>query len=241
MSTLIPRLDILPPAQQLLWPDLGVTGILGYVLYGGTAIALRLGHRASVDFDFFTDLPLDKTALKRACPFITGATILQDMADTLTVETTPSSTLLTPPPPLPGQPSLSGSVKISFFGNIRFGRIGTPDIVSTGLQVASLDDLLATKLKALLQRVEAKDYRDIAALLSAGVALDRGLAGASLLYGAAFQPSECLKALVYFQGGDLDTLTPDVKRTLIVASSSVQAIPQVALASSSLAYHPGTP
>ncbi len=148
---------------------------------------------------------------------------------------------MTPPPPLPGQPSLSGSVKISFFGNIRFGRIGTPDIVSTGLQVASLDDLLATKLKALLQRVEAKDYRDIAALLSAGVALDRGLAGASLLYGAAFQPSECLKALVYFQGGDLDTLTPDVKRTLIVASSSVQAIPQVALASSSLAYHPGTP
>lgn len=239
MSTMMPRLDILPSAQRLLWSDLGIIGTLGYVLYGGTAIALRLGHRASVDFDFFTDLPLDKAALERACPFITGATILQDMADTFTVETTPPSPRLALPSP--GQPSPSGNVKVSFFGSIRFGRIGTPDVVSTGLQIASLDDLLATKLKALLQRVEAKDYRDIAALLAAGVALDRGLAGASLLYGPAFQPSECLKALVYFQGGDLDTLTPDVKNSLIAASSTVQVLPQIALASSSLTYHPGTP
>ncbi len=27
----------------------------GFVLYGGTAIALRLAHRPSVDFDFFND------------------------------------------------------------------------------------------------------------------------------------------------------------------------------------------
>ncbi|MDF1482816.1 nucleotidyl transferase AbiEii/AbiGii toxin family protein [Extensimonas sp. H3M7-6] len=26
---------------------------MGFALYGGTAIALRLGHRQSVDFDFF--------------------------------------------------------------------------------------------------------------------------------------------------------------------------------------------
>lgn len=35
--------------------------VLGFALYGGTAIALRLGHRTSVDFDFFNDRPLDAT------------------------------------------------------------------------------------------------------------------------------------------------------------------------------------
>lgn len=46
-----PRLDILPPAQRALWDELG--GLPhGFVLYGGTALALRLGHRQSIDFDF---------------------------------------------------------------------------------------------------------------------------------------------------------------------------------------------
>lgn len=52
--TFTPRLDVLPPAQQALWPRLRAAAGLGFVLYGGTAIALRLGHRASVDFDFFS-------------------------------------------------------------------------------------------------------------------------------------------------------------------------------------------
>jgi hypothetical protein len=53
--------EILPPAQQRLWPMLRPTAALGLVLYGGTAIALRLGHRVSVDFDFFTDRSLDSS------------------------------------------------------------------------------------------------------------------------------------------------------------------------------------
>ncbi|VAW40374.1 hypothetical protein MNBD_DELTA03-369 [hydrothermal vent metagenome] len=48
-----PHFEILPPAQQQLWTELELTVDLGFVLYGGTAIALRLGHRTSVDFDFF--------------------------------------------------------------------------------------------------------------------------------------------------------------------------------------------
>jgi len=53
-----PRLNILPPAQRSLWPHLvQVPG--HFVLYGGTAIALRLGHRQSIDFDFFSDVDLD--------------------------------------------------------------------------------------------------------------------------------------------------------------------------------------
>lgn len=52
-------MDILPMAQRRLWPQLGNAPKLGFVLYGGTAIALRLGHRDSVDFDFFSERPLD--------------------------------------------------------------------------------------------------------------------------------------------------------------------------------------
>ena len=47
MSLFEPRREILPPTQQELWTELLPTAELGFVLYGGTAIALRLGHRAS--------------------------------------------------------------------------------------------------------------------------------------------------------------------------------------------------
>ena len=31
-----------------------------YYLAGGTAIALQIGHRSSIDFDLFTDKPINK-------------------------------------------------------------------------------------------------------------------------------------------------------------------------------------
>lgn len=239
MPTFVPRLETLPLAQRALWPDLAALSALGYALYGGTAIALRLGHRASVDFDFFTDRPLDKAALRAACAFIAQSTVLQDTADTFTVLIPPAS-FGAPDHPDPdeagdAEPMRHDEVKVSFFGGIGFGRVGVPELTADGVaQVASRDDLMATKLKVLLQRVEAKDYSDIVALLTHGVPLDRGLAGARLLFGPAFQPSECLKALVYFQGGDLDTLSLDSQRTLIDAAAAVGPLPQIALASHTL-------
>jgi hypothetical protein len=56
VNTFEPRLDVLPPSQVALWPDLRAVRE-SFVLYGGTALALRLGHRASVDFDFFSFYP----------------------------------------------------------------------------------------------------------------------------------------------------------------------------------------
>jgi hypothetical protein len=58
---------------------------MGFVLYGGAAIALQLGHRRSVDFDFFSTEPLDKEALRATFSFIHGAAILQDELNTLVV------------------------------------------------------------------------------------------------------------------------------------------------------------
>ncbi len=212
-----PCLDILPRAQRRLWPELKNAQNLGFTLYGGTAIALRLGHRESVDFDFFSDRHLDRERIAMAFPFMKQSTTLQDQDNTWVVLTSADAE--------------GNSVKISFFGALTFGRVGEPQCTDDGvLQIASFDDLMATKLKVVLQRAEAKDYRDIAAMIHAGVSLSRGLASARQLYGPNFQPSESLKALVYFQDGDLQSLGADEKKTLINAVSAVRDLPPVALA-----------
>jgi len=99
---------------------------LGYVLYGLPAIALRLGHRTSVDFDFFASAPLDQNRLRKALPFLAKSTVLKEQENTLEV--------------------LSNSgVKVSFFGGLDFGRVQDPERTEDDvLAVASLDDLMAT-------------------------------------------------------------------------------------------------
>ena len=81
------QLQILPTAQQQqqLWPSLAVLRPVGCALYGGTAIALRYGHRISVDIDFFTSKPLDRRTLSSALPWLNQAEVLQDQPETLTV------------------------------------------------------------------------------------------------------------------------------------------------------------
>jgi hypothetical protein len=78
MNKFQPQFSILPPEQLRLWPDLKPVSGLGYVLYGGTAIALRLGHRTSVDFDFFASAQLDQNRLRKALPFLAKSTVLQE-------------------------------------------------------------------------------------------------------------------------------------------------------------------
>lgn len=218
-----PHRAILPPAQAQLWGELAPAPRLGLVLYGGTAIALRIGHRFSVDFDFFTDNPLDKDALRSSLPFLARSLVIQESPDSLSMLVTRGT-------------ESRQAVKVSFFGGIRFGRVGEPELTDDGaLQVASLDDLMASKVKVILQRIESKDYRDIAAMVKAGASLAKGLASARTMFGRKFQPSESLKALVYFEGGDLHTLATEEKVALIEAASSVRSLPRVELASRELA------
>lgn len=219
------RLELLSAAQQHLWPSLRPLASAGFVLYGGTAITLRLGHRASVDFDFFTERPLDKDNLQVTLPWLAQAVTLQDRPETLTILAQS-----------PGVAAEAGQVKVSFLGSIRFGRVDEPEMTADQVtQVASLRHLLATKLKMILQRIEAKDYLDIDALLGAGVRLDQGLPDAQALYGPTLQPSEYLKALVYFEGGDLETLSADARARLITAASAVGPLPPSAILSTTLA------
>lgn len=204
-----PRTEILPDSQKEVWSLLKPAAKMGFTLYGGTAIALQLGHRQSVDFDLFTDSEINECAILRKMPFLKQGQVIQASGNTITMV----------------YPVNKEPVKISMFGGIAFGRVGTP-LVANGheLPVASLDDLMATKLKVILQRAEKKDYMDIAEMIRSGVSLGKGIGSASAMFGKTFPPKDCLAALTYFKDGDLETLSKQDKEMLISQSSKVTEI-----------------
>ena len=108
------------------------------------------------------------------------------------------------------------------------GVITSADQEQTGVALlASTLDLLATKLKLLLQRAERKDDQDVATLLASGLALSDGLAAVQALYGLGFPVSECLKALVVFADGDLAELGSGDRWRLEQAVLAVDMIPKL--------------
>ncbi|HEX5314537.1 MAG TPA: nucleotidyl transferase AbiEii/AbiGii toxin family protein [Gammaproteobacteria bacterium] len=119
-------------------------------------------------------------------------------------------------------------------------QLSIPDTTDDdALQVAALEDLMATKLKVMLQRIESKDYEDIAAMIEAGQSLERGLAIARAMFGNDFQPNESLKALTWLEGGDLSRLGAETKRLLIETASAVRRLPSVTRTAQTLALpHP---
>jgi hypothetical protein len=195
------RRDVLPPGQRKLWPLLAPLKDMGYCLYGGTALALRFGHRESMDFDFFTERTLDRKALEATLPWFRNGTVLRAEPDTHVL--------------LAAVPRSRREVKVSFFGGLRIGRVGTPDLSDDGaILVASVRDLLATKLKALFDRVEPKDYLDVAEILSRGGNLLQGLSDAGALFGKTFSPAECLRILGWFGEPELVSLPVACRRAL---------------------------
>jgi Arc/MetJ family transcription regulator len=207
-----PRLDILPPPQQRLWPELRELPE-HFALYGDTAIALRLGHRVSIDFDFFGTEPIDPQTLLMALPVLQGAEVSQLEANSLTCMV-----------------DRGGAVQLSFFGVPRLKRLEPPAIADGhGMKVASLLDLAATKASVLQKRAASKDYIDLDALMVAGVSLASALAAGAALYGSAFNPQVTLKALVYYEDGDLDEVPEAVRERLRAAVRSVDldALPRL--------------
>jgi len=197
-----PRLDILPPAQRRLWPEFAATPP-GFILYGGTAIALRLGHRESVDFDFFSFTHAASPELLRTVPYLAGAAILQSAPGTLTLRV-----------------ERGGPVMLSFFGPLHMGQAEAPDVAAgPEIAVASLRDLGGAKVAVVTQRAEAKDYIDVHALISAGVTLPEMLAAAGAIYEDEFSPLVALKALAYHE--DLHGLSAGARRDLIAAIKAV--------------------
>jgi hypothetical protein len=202
MAIFSPRLDKLPPPQRALWSELGATPD-HFTLYGGTALALRLGHRQSLDFDFFSRIALDPGALAREIPYLAGAEQVQVVSHTLTycVER-------------------GGPVLVSFFGNLRLGEVAPREIAEgSRINVASLLDIAGTKSAVVQQRAQARDYLDIDALIRHGIDLPRILAAGAVVYGRSFNPLITLKALSYF--GDVPSVPEEVQERLRAAVEAV--------------------
>ncbi|TAK52488.1 MAG: hypothetical protein EPO25_13385 [Gammaproteobacteria bacterium] len=189
---------MLPAAQQRLWAELGSVPP-AFALYGGTALALRLGHRQSVDFDFFATEPFDAGRLADSIPWLRDAERVQVGPNTLSCRV-----------------ERDGPVLVSFLGGLRLGQIVPHDRIEVPrLEVASLPDLAATKAAVVQKRAELRDYLDIDALLSAGLDLATILAAGRAVYGVGFNPLITVKALTYF--ADVPELPAAVRHRLLAA------------------------
>ncbi len=198
MDLLIPNLNILPKPQLKLWEELYNTPQY-FILYGGTAIALRLGHRVSIDFDFFSSNEFDPEQLYREIPYLKDSIILQQTTNTLTCRI-----------------EREGEVLVSFFGGLNIGQVCFPSLVASNqIHVASLQDLAGTKAAVIQKRVELKDYLDIDALVTMGkINLETILACGQAVYGNSFNPYITLKAVCYFDEPELKNLDPEIKKRL---------------------------
>lgn len=178
------------------------------MLYRGTGLALRLGHRESVDFDFFSSQRMEPLRFHAEMGF--DGDILQAAPNTLTV--------------------MHAGVKLSFFGGLSLGVVASADSLDL-CPIASLADLGACKLAALVNRVERKDYQDVAALLRHGLRLPHLLGCAEAVYHGAFPTAACLKSLTWFDDPVLARLSEEDRRLLEGAALAVEKIETVPLLS----------
>ena len=83
-----------------------------FALYGGTALSLRLGHRVSVDFDFFSNAPFNPGELALAVPYLRDVEQVQLAPNTLTCRI-----------------DRAGPVLVSFFGALGLGQVAAHEVV----------------------------------------------------------------------------------------------------------------
>ena len=168
-----------------------------------------------MDFDFFGSRKFDPAKLAASVGFMAGAKVTQREANTLSCVV-----------------DRGGPVRLSFFGVPGLLRLATPHVArDNGLRIASLLDLAATKANVVQLRAEAKDYRDVDAILCDGrIDLPTALAGARALYGPQFNPQIALKALSFFGEGNLRRLPKATKDRLARAVREVDLdrLPRVA-------------
>ncbi len=210
MTTFCPKLAAFPKSQRALWPSL-VQVPPGFVLYGGTALALRLAHRTSVDFDFFTSLRVDPRRLASVIPFLDGATLLEQHDNDFAVAVWPVKG--------------ARSVKVSFFGGLQIPVLDVPGRAgSNGIAVASIMDIAATKAKAIHDRVELRDYRDIVALLKSGMTLSQIAACAVAVFPAHLDFDDTIRVMTYFGEPGMRDFPETLKRTLREAATNAPRV-----------------
>ena len=173
--------EVLPEDQRRALARIGsLAAEHGFHMAGGTALALQLGHRRSVDFDWFRAARIgDPLALAADL----GVQVRSTSRDTLHAE--------------------EEGVHLSFF-SYRYPLI-RPLIPADefGCELASLEDIAAMKLAAVSQRGARKDFFDLVALGRAGL----GLQDMFDAYRGRFSVSDVghvIVALTWFDDADSD-------------------------------------
>jgi hypothetical protein len=116
-----------------------------FYLAGAPALALHIGHRSSIDLDYFSPHHIDTGVLKNEIlnTFISHTVkITYEEKDTLWC-------------------SIDG-IKVSFI--TRADALLKPVIVDDSFRLASIEDLTVMKLSAICGRDEYKDYFDLACI-----------------------------------------------------------------------------
>lgn len=114
-------------------------------LVGGTALSLQLGHRLSVDADFFSNHDFNQTeAQQKLAELLPGFSVMKESKH--------------------GFAGVFEDVKIDLYTwGVPFQK---PSLMSERMRLADMEDIAALKLEAIVNRKEEKDFRDVHALLS---------------------------------------------------------------------------
>jgi len=155
-------------------------------LAGGTALALYLGHRISVDLDFFTYTKFDPNKLSKKISSI----------GSFTEEFCKGISLI----------GTFNSVKFSCF-HYDYPLLHKP-ILYEGCAIAHIVDIAAMKLEAIAGRATKKDYIDIYTILHSGYTLEDMFSLYEKKYGyPEGNRFHRVKALTFFEDAE-DSMMP---------------------------------
>lgn len=134
-------LSILAPKQIQFLKKLQFLKKYGFYLAGGTALALQIGHKTSLDFDFYTEKKFDnKKLLREIEKHFKKTKLIQIDEETLIVK-------------------IDGKETSFFYYPYR---LIFPPIKEKELPpIASKEDIAAMKLIAIIQRSTKRDFIDI--------------------------------------------------------------------------------
>ncbi|MCC5850725.1 MAG: nucleotidyl transferase AbiEii/AbiGii toxin family protein [Verrucomicrobia bacterium] len=173
--------DAVQPALFTLLNRLMSMDVLrDFYLVGGTALALRLGHRVSEDIDLFTSAPFDARQLSEQLVNQVGMKQSESLRNTVR--------------------GFVDGIKLECIAH-QYPLIESVETVE-GIRIASLKDLAAFKGNAIANRGAKKDFWDIHALLKR-FSREELLSFCGEKYrGESVWNLE--KSLVYFDDADLD-------------------------------------
>jgi predicted nucleotidyltransferase component of viral defense system len=195
---------VIPKHAHSALAALGESGILSGTdayLAGGTALALHLGHRISVDFDFFTAKSFDAQRLVRQ---------LADLPSGFNLERTAPGTIL----------GFVGDTKFSLF-EYSYPLL-EPTVQFENIIMAGIRDIAAMKLAAISDRGTRRDFIDLYTItaIKKAVTLDDVFGLYDKKFSVLHQNKiHLLKSLTYFQEADedhmpemlIDLSWPDIK------------------------------